>query len=567
MRFLRLDYRDDLFGLDLHPLISVVTMPRSTERDHLLEAVRRIANGSTGGIRGLVEHQGLLVELGTDVGEPLHELSTSATVVLHVDGLDGDDREAGLCREIDRWERQAAIDSARVEEIRSHLDLSAKARAEQLRDRLDPGRATPPVGTGMGTPRVRAVRAAFDAVGELEPMIPNSAPEIVALIERWEHYQERRSGHDQHLAALAGRVAAAERAVALAAQAVKEANEEAKPALLGPDDEARLDELHHLSNESTLWRKGLNSDEAAEMMALLNSVGVTSYTEYLVARMSPTAPPDKLAAIEAAEAAFEASRAQLERARIDGAEDEIAIGLRDELRAIKAECRPYLGVLVPSDLGGALRQQLEMVENPDWVEAVNGLRDALASNDLHPPGGFEPGEVIGWTDSWLRAQESMPPSGRSKPEPVPVDEHELRATRLELDAELQVIIRHERALGQIDRAEHCAARSRERVQQLRDQLRDRSGQPAPVTADEVMTIVEPVAEQILNDIDGSVPLAIVGEFPGLAPTEVEALLEAIEEMAKRVQIVLVTENEDIADWAGRVGLTRADLRHRLTAAI
>ena len=55
MRFLRLDYRDDLHGLDLHPLLSVVSATEPTEVEQLLEAVRRISSGSTSGLRGLLE--------------------------------------------------------------------------------------------------------------------------------------------------------------------------------------------------------------------------------------------------------------------------------------------------------------------------------------------------------------------------------------------------------------------------------------------------------------------------------------------------------------------------------
>ena len=53
----------------------------------------------------------------------------------------------------------------------------------------------------------------------------------------------------------------------------------------------RLEALFDLSNESSLWRKGLSGDEEAEMRALLQSVGVSSWTEYSVLRMSPTVPP------------------------------------------------------------------------------------------------------------------------------------------------------------------------------------------------------------------------------------------------------------------------------------
>jgi hypothetical protein len=569
MRFLRLDYRDDLRGLDLHPLISVVSIADRGQREHLLEAIRRISNGSTGGLRGLIEHDGLLLELDAVGGEPIHELSTSATVVVHVDGLDPGDRDAGLCREIDRWERRAAIDAATVEEIRSHIDLSVKARARMMRARLEPPRPAP-VGSAMtaGRLRVRAVRLAYDAVSGLEPVVAESAPEIEALIERWERYSERRSGHEPHLVALAAKVADAERAVTAATDAVAEAKENARPLMLSAEDEARLDELYDLANESSRWRKGLGGDEEAEMVALLQSVGVSSFTEYSVQRMSQTVPQDKLDAIKAADEELVGARDHLDRTRTERVEDEVAASLRDELAGIKTDCQPYLGVLVPSDIGGALRQQLRMVENPDWVAALNGLRDALASNDLHPPAGFEPEEILGWTDSWLRAQESVHTAGRP-PQPVVQESsaEETEQIRLDLEVETQCLVRHERALAQIDRAERDAARSVLRVQQLRAQLADRTANPAPTTAAEVMSTVVQVAEQVLSDVGGSVPLAIVGDLPDLVPAEIDALMESIEEVAERVQVVVVSDNPAIAEWARRVGLERADLRSGLTGVL
>ena len=275
--------------------------------------------------------------------------------------------------------------------------------------------------------------------------------------------------------------------------------------------------------------------------------------------MSRKIPEDKLQAVEAAERGLSEARDHLEKARAERVDDEVTASLRDELGAIKTDCQPYLGVLVPSDIGTALRAQLRMVENPGWIEALNRLRDVLASNDLHPDVGFEPEEVLGWTDAWLRAQESMPQT--DLPPPVPASDHQATAElRLELDAEITCLVRHDRALARIDRAERDAARSVLRVQRLRTQLAERADGPAPTTAAEVLAIVEPVAEQVIDDVGGSLPVAVVGQLENLPGPEVQLLMESLERLADRVQIVVVSTNPAIGEWAGRVGLERADLR-------
>lgn len=560
MRFLRLDYRDDLHGIDLHPLISVVSATEPYEVDQLLEAIRRISSGSTAGLRGLLVHGGLLIELDGDGGEPLQDLTTSATVIVHVDGADRRGDGDGLEREIARWERQAAMDAAAVEEIRAHIDLSVKARAQRLRSRLAPARpvANNPSLTA-GRLRARAVRRAFDHLSRLDPMVPEPAPEVEALIERWDAHRERRAAHESHLSGLAAKVADAERSVTAATEALAVAREDCQPTTLDPVKEARLEELFDLSNDSSLWRKGLNQEEAAEMQALLHGVGVSSWTEYSVLRMSPIVPPEKQAAVRDAEAQLDSARQWLERTRADRATDPVAKGLGDELAAIKTDCQPMLGVLVPADIGQALRQRRRMVENPDWIDALNNLRDVLSSNELHPPGGFEVNEILGWTDSWLRAQESLHSPGRATAAGADGERDEAEV-RLELETEAQAMVRHDRALSQIDRAERNAARSSLRVQQLRAQYRARSDDSVPRTASEVMDLVMPAAEQILADIGGSVPLAVVGELTALPEAEIEVLMESLAEVAERVQVLVVTDNPAMGEWARRVGLERADLR-------
>ena len=174
-------------------------------------------------------------------------MATSATVVVHVDPPDPRDRSAGLCRELDRWERQATIDATRVEEIRAQFDLAVRARAVRLRDRIEPRtRAAGGAALSAGRLRVRAVRAAYDAVNRQPPVVTESTPEIDALVERWDRYCERRTRNEAHLIELATRVADAERAVTAATDAVAEAKEDARPVMLEPDDEAA-------STSSTPW--------------------------------------------------------------------------------------------------------------------------------------------------------------------------------------------------------------------------------------------------------------------------------------------------------------------------
>lgn len=556
MRFLRLDFRDEVKGFDLHPLLTVISAAEQREIEQLLDAVRSFSSGSTGGLRGLIEHDGLLLEIDPAVGEPLRGLATSAAVVLHVDGPTGPDGHGGLAAELERWERQAAIDAVVAEEIRSDLDLSVSARVRRLRDRLRPPQVDDSNATA-GRLRLRAVRRAFDSVNLHPPLVPRSDDELESLIERWDRYRVRYHEQEGHLRNLSARVAEAERAVTAATDAMAEARLEARPSLLSPEHEARLEALVELTVTSSRWRRGLTGEEEAEMRELLDSVGAKSWTEYSMQRMSPTVPPDKLAAVERAEDDLDQARQQLDHVRNERASDPVAADLSRELDEIKQDCQPLLGVLVPADIGGALRQRVEMIDNVAWLDALNDLRDVLSSNELHPPCGFEPAEVLGWTDSWLRAQESLL-GGPTRP--VGEDDEAGTEIRLELDSASHCLVRHDRALSQIEEAERVAERSMQRVAQLREQLEAHEGTRPPTTASEIVDLVFPVAERVLNEVGGSLPLAIVGEHSGLPPAEIEELMESLEEMAERLQIILVSDNPTVAQWAKRVGLERADLR-------
>ncbi len=571
MRLLRFDFRDDLSSVDLHPLITVVSNLKPAHKRQLFEAVRRLSNGSTLGLRGLIEHQGLLVELDAGAGDPLGSVATSATVLAYVDGPSGAAAEVGLQAEIDQWERQAAIDAVSVEEIRSDLNLALKARTSELRRLVEPGFEAE--GGHGASPRklmIATIRRAFEEAIGHEPEISQCDPAIPALLQRWEQNMAGRQEAEEHLSRLAAEAAEAERLVRDRTRDLDIATKAAKPVFLNTEQEARLEELCDASSASDspsrlgLWKRSFSNEDEAERRALLDLVGVRSWTEYSVFRLSPTVSADRLAAVSRAEAALGEARATLDGVRARHAADPIASALDNELERIKVESQPFLGVVVPSDIGAVLREQIVRVENPDWTVAINHLRDALSSNDLHPPYGLEPQEILGWTDSWLRAQESLDESGDDDDDGdgsvrAKAREQDLLQAAEAVAADGKRLARHHRALSQIDKAEQDAARSAHRVRELEEQLQSRSTGPQITTADEVLALVSPIAEQVLLDVGGSLPIVVVGDMAGLVAAEVEAMMGALEEVAEQVQVILVTGHGGITDWVLGAGLERASV--------
>lgn len=585
MRLLRFDFRDDFSSVDLHPLITVVSGLGSPHQRQLFEAIRRLSSGSTVGLRGLVEHQGLLVELDAGTGDPLGSVTTEAPVLIYVDGVAVQSGEVGLQAEIDQLERQAAIDAVAVEEIRADLDLAIRARVLELRRLMEP--EAPELGASAMSPRklmIATIRAAYEDATAHEPELAHCDPAVLDLLERWEAYRVMHEESEEHLLRIRSLVSENEAAVEDRRVKLDEAVRAARPVLLNPAQESRLEALSDAFNAAEnsggsslrMRKRGLSDEEEAERQQLLAIVGVQSWTEYSVFRMSPTASPEQLQAVASAEADLAQAQRSLDQARSHAAADPVASKLHRDFERLKADCQPFLGVLVPTDIGAALREQIVQVENPDWVSAMNNLRDALSSNDLHHPYGLEPDEILGWTDSWLRAQESLDatdergrrqaasgsgPQSQSGTQPGSASTEQNGDPNRDLEAEAaelnQLLIRHNRALAQIDKAERTAVRSAIRVRALKKQLRARSAGPEVATAAAVLSMVAPVAEQVLRDVDGSLPLAIIGDMADLPHAEVEAMMGALEEVATQVQVILFTPHAGIAEWVRRVGLQRA----------
>ncbi len=561
MRFLRLDFGDDLHSLDLHPLVTVVSGLSTQHQRQLFESVRRFATGSTAGIRGLIEHDGELIELDGRSMDRLESVSTTTDAVVYVDGAaDSASRLVGLQAEIDQWQRQAAIAAVIVEEIRADLDPSLKAKVAELRRLVDPmglGRNDLSDASAQQV-RYAAARSSYDRVMSTERYVRKVDPPVADLIEQWERYETLRRDNEEHLNTLEGDVARAKQTVEQARARKRQAEAEAKPVLLTAQEEARLETLSELdSSGGKGWRKkGLTDEEQAEKQALLDKVGVNSWTEYWVFRTAPTASAERRAAVAEATTELELAIERQQRIEQLASSDQVHLELDVLLNRIKKEAREHLGAVVPKDLGAALKGLIREVESPEWLAALNDLRDVLASNDLRPPYGYEPDEILGWTASWLEAearlQESDDLDSHRSPEEIEGLEQELARAE-------EHLLRHRRALIRIERAEKAARAATERLERLQLQLTERQARSGPSTADDVVGFVRPVLDRISLDTGESVPVVITGSMPDLDGREMEILMSELEKMAQNVQVIVVTNRTEAINWAGEVGLRRAVL--------
>ena len=72
-------------------------------------------------------------------------------------------------------------------------------------------------------------------------------------------------------------------------------------------------------------------------------------------------------------------------------------------------------------------------------------------------------------------------------------------------------------------------------------------------------MVRPVAERVLQEIKGSVPIAVVGDMASLPDSEADTLMSHLEAIAKQVQVILVSEHPALSNWVDRAGMERATI--------
>lgn len=569
MRLLRLDLECGP-SVDLHPFVTVVAGLDEVARHQVVAAVRQVARGSTAGVSGLVQHQGLLVELDGRGQDWLSTL-TMADVVVDTEAAGGDDL-TWLRAEIDRQRRRAEIEAVIVEEIRADLDPSARVRVAELERQLAPFLDRSAGGGAQVWEVLDEVEGALTRVEALPPMVQEAAPGIASLRKRWARHQQQLDAAADHLAQLDQPVERARARLEAAQAALAEAEQAAIPVLLTREEEARLELLSFPSMDESRrgrWRKQLKPDEKAEQAALLAKVGVESWTAYTVYRMAPTAPADRQVAVEQSLAGVADAKTHLAEMEATRDGDPVSKKLAAEGETLRAKARVYLGLVLPNDLAAALENAVIELDNREWIAACDDLEEVVFRHrvaqlprtaDLPEVEGVHPRDarrqhrhqVVARTREWLDQERAAAQT---------LDAQEVNRR---LEAAQAALDRHHRALARIDRAEATAAEAALGLARLDEQLAARSRQPAG-SVEAVLGRVEPVAAQASLDARGSLPVVVVGELEGLDDIEVGTLLDRFSELSSQIQIVVLTDHRAAAHWADQAGLNRALLNRGSTS--
>jgi hypothetical protein len=560
MRVLRLDLGPGLGEVDLHPFVTVLSGFDPQARDRLVEAVRAVAQGRDAGVSGLVENEGLLIEL-VPGGPGAVVARTPGEVGLDLDALPADaEARVGLVAELDQAARRAAIDAALVEEARGELDLTAAAELDRLERHLAGQDSTGSPGDAVGSPR-DAVLSPLDAVAEVDsalaawaavpPTVVVAARWTAELRARWEEHCRRSAEHEARLACLANRIETAGLRLADAVATLAAAEAAAVPVLLSPQEENRLAELATRPAAKGLLRgsRGRPEEDQAEIDALLAKAGQPTYAAYMMFRLAPTASPEQQAAVDAARAALRLAEQELAAATAARDHDPVHRDHQERLEALRSLASRHLGPILPDDLGAVLADHTEVRPNPEREPARRRLVEVAARHavPVEDPGD-DPAlaaQVAAWVDARRAELAALNPPDRA----------ELLAAA---SAAARRLDRHRRALARLDRLDAAARDSHLRCEQLAAQLAALDAGAA--TASRLLAEVERrIADLVPAGEARAVPLVLAASFAGVEPGTVGSLLDRLEERTGEVQLLILTDHPEAVAWAGGAGLRRAFL--------
>ena len=542
MRILRLDVGSDHRTVDLHPFVTVVHELEEAELRDTIAAVRSLAQGSTAGIRGLVQNQGLLVELDGAGHDHLPAI-TAANVVIDAETVGVDDL-SWLRAQVDQQQRRAEIEAVIVEEIRADLDPSVRSRVAALEDQL----------ASFDQDEIERRRRLADHVAQSLKIVVGlpatvlEAPAGVAdLHQDWIALHTRLLEAKEHLTGLKLAIDRAQARLDSATAMLSKAEDGAKPVLLSREEEARLELLAFPSMDETRrgkWRKRLRQEELEEMAALLAKVGVESWTAYTVYRTSPAASPEQLKVLDGARAGVADAEAHLADMQADQDNDRRYCELAEKTKRLRQETRKHLGLMLPSDPAKALGELAIERENQDWVAAMGRLEQLLDENriGLNDKGAKDP--AVRRAETWLEAQRQ----GQGSLDAAAVER--------QVDKARGVLDRHHRALTRITRAEEAAAAAAIALAQLQEQLAARTAATSN-TVEGLLAYVEPIATQVAIEAEGSLPIAVIGDLDGMDDVDLGRLLDRLSELSEGLQVLVITDRPAAREWARSIGLDRA----------
>lgn len=542
MRVLRVDDPEPgRPSLDLHPYLTVVHGLPEAARRRVVEVVASAAAGIDPGVGGLVEAHGLVLELD---GRTLRTLDLDAEidVVVRPDDLPVGASHAEPLAGSEVEQARAAM----AEAERAHETLSVAAG--ELRDEWDEAAD-------------RAVRAAstLTVAGSDEGMSPVEA--LDGLLARRAELAERvaaletpdvRPVEEALQAVRAGRDAGSSEAptqqrLDAALAEVQRLEQARRPREHDPADLDELERAHDSVREAERRATGRlggrradrRLEEALEWeQAVLDRLGFPTYTAIVMATSAPTVDHGDRARLEAARRAVAEAEAELAQAA-------------EELPGSPSESPVAVA---------ALRHALE-------AAGVD-----FGSLDLS---GTEVAEVA---EVWL--VEMAEASTERMRLAAELEQVESQLSAVSPQPELEAAIAHQRTMAdRLDAQETLVAAAAEVAQSaaervalaeqvglpetgLPDHAASRGSVDGSTIADEVERfLLARLAAQRAVSYAGSVPLVIDDALAGRPHEVVTALLEQLQRVADHVQIVYLTDDDAVADWAAasdgaRVGLIR-----------
>lgn len=292
-------------------------------------------------------------------------------------------------------EVEAQLDAERLALLELLEDLEAeRAALDELRAGADlppaeePTIEEEPVGPEVPPAEVvDAVSRALELVrrGPPEtPMVPSA--EAQALAEQIAAHRERHDGLERELRDEGIDVVGLQQQLLDAQVEAEQAEVDARPKVVSPDDDAEIERLHDIvveQGEKRFSRRGGKGAEAAyeeasaALDALLERVGYPTYAAYVMGRIAPSIDVDARRRVQEAQERVAELEARLDEAASILERDARVLMLRAERDQLWAAARDLLGTL-PDDVEGALRDL--RVTGESAFPAVDELRDLL---DVH----------------------------------------------------------------------------------------------------------------------------------------------------------------------------------------
>ncbi len=534
----------------MHPFVTVLSGLDQERRDLVVDQIRHLAAGNFRGIRGLLQQGARLVEPAEGIlGQ---NLAGGLDLVLDVDRppTASGAIPAEVAR-LDQLSKEADVLAVTAVVVRHELDPHAVYEAARLQRELERIEAN-----SSDAPRTEKVRQLLAEVDSVSPALEQMAEGVTPVIKLWRDYLSIRDQHQDRIYRLQSVVTESRQRVAAAEAAHAAATEQARPLLLSPKDDARLNELMLDERTSRLFgfgHKGLSESEQAEIDELLRRCEQPSYTAYVMHRIDPQPSPEASAALRAAQHELESARYDLADAEAELELDPAVVAVAEHEQRARAAAAELLGPALPPDLEPALAGLVEEVPNPTWLEKVGQLRAAAVD--------------VGMISDDELAAEMVPVLVADRLNDV--SSWDETATIRQLDAALGVYRArseaHLRAHARLLETENIAREVERERSALLNSIEDRSeiagsgvaGHGLPGGSRGIRNRVDRLAKQLVANAGESVPLVVTGDFRDLSDRALGEFLDWAALISESVQIIVITDRLEAQRWVERTGLEEA----------